>query len=209
VCSAGAVLWAGVAAARRPTSARIPMAEASCENLGAEGAGASRREFGRLRRRGGGGGRLSATKINRPVDHERSYRGLSPRAFLHRARRGAILRMLRENARGPAGRLADFGCSNGFVLGLLRSDLLRAPGWELWGFDHAPHYIEEARGRGISGARFELFDLDAPDAEPPGLFDAVLCLETLEHTGNYRVGLRNLARAVRPGGILLVSVPKE
>jgi SAM-dependent methyltransferase len=144
-----------------------------------------------------------------PVDHEKSYRGLSLRAFFHRARLRAILRSLRRAALGDVGRVADFGCSNGFILAELRAQRFPYPGWELWGFDHAPPYIEAARRRGIPGACFEPFDLDLPEDEPASEFEVVLCLETLEHTGNYRNGLGKLARATRPGGYLLISVPNE
>lgn len=131
------------------------------------------------------------------------------RAFLHRARLRAILGSLRRAALGRTGRLADFGCSNGFILSELRAKRFPYPGWELWGFDHAPPYIEAARRRGIPGARFEPFDLDLPDDEPASEFELVLCLETLEHTGDYRIGLGKLARATRAGGYLLISVPNE
>jgi SAM-dependent methyltransferase len=144
-----------------------------------------------------------------PVDHELSYRGLSLRAFFHRARLRAILRTLEQAALGEAGRVADFGCSNGFILSELRARRFPYPGWELWGFDHAPPYIEAASRRGIPGTRFEPFDLDLPDDQPASEFELVLCLETLEHTGNYRSGLGKLARATRPGGYLLISVPNE
>jgi SAM-dependent methyltransferase len=144
-----------------------------------------------------------------PVDHEKSYRGLAPRALLHRARLRAILGTLERASLGPTGRLADFGCSNGFILSELRASRFAYPGWELWGFDHAPHYIEAASRRGLAGARFVHLDLDVPDAPLPGDFDVVLCLETLEHMGNYRTGLRNVGRATRPGGYLVISVPNE
>ena len=144
-----------------------------------------------------------------PVNHETSYRGLSLRAFFHRARLRAILTTLERAALGQTGRAADFGCSNGFILSELRARRFPYPGWELWGFDHAPPYIEAARRRGIPGARFEPFDLDLPDDQPAIAFELVLCLETLEHTGNYRNGLGKLAQATRPGGYLLISVPNE
>jgi SAM-dependent methyltransferase len=143
------------------------------------------------------------------VDHERSYRGVSLRAFLHRARLRSILDVLRRVPLGASGTLADFGCSNGFILAELRAARFPYPGWELWGFDHAPGYIASAKARGIEGARFAQFDLDRAGDEPPATFDLVLCLETLEHTGNYRSGLGKLARATRPGGYLLISVPNE
>ncbi len=152
---------------------------------------------------------MRLSNVDGPVDHEQSYRGISLRAFLHRARLRTILNVLRRAALGSAGRLADFGCSNGFILSTLRATRFAFPGWELWGFDHAPAYIDAARRRDIAGARFEPFDLDLPDDEPADGFDLVLCLETLEHTGNYRIGLGKLARATRAGGYLLISVPNE
>jgi hypothetical protein len=47
------------------------------------------------------------------------------------------------------------------------------------------------------------------DGWPISEFELVLCLETLEHIGNYRIGLGKPARATRPGGYLLISVPNE
>ena len=146
---------------------------------------------------------------NVPVDHELSYRGWSLRGFLHRARLRTIVGALRRVGVGPSGRLADFGCSNGFILSELRARVLPYPAWELRGFDHAAGYVEAARARRIEGSRFDQFDLDLPGVEPPSEFDLVLCLETLEHTGSYRTGLGKLARATRLGGHLLISVPNE
>ena len=152
---------------------------------------------------------MRASHDDGPVDHEKSYRGFSLRAFFHKARLRAVLKTLRRAALGASGTLADFGCSNGFILSELRTKRFPYPGWELWGFDHAHPYIETARQRGIPGARFEPFDLDLPEDQPASEFDLVLCLETLEHTGNYRIGLGKLARATRTGGYLLISVPNE
>jgi len=121
----------------------------------------------------------------------------------------SIFSALRHAGLGSEGRIADFGCSNGFILAELRAGPFPHPGWELSGFDHATPYIDAARRRNIPGATFQPFDLDTPGEEPPGLFDLVLCLETLEHTGNYRSGLGKLARATRPGGFLLITVPNE
>jgi SAM-dependent methyltransferase len=143
------------------------------------------------------------------VDHEKSYRGFALRKFFHRARLRAIMRALDGAALGSSGKLGDFGCSNGFIVSELRAQRLPYPGWELWGFDHAPPYVTAARARGIPGAQFEHFDLDLPEFNRSSEFDVVLCLETLEHTGNYRNGLVKLADAVRPGGHLLISVPNE
>jgi len=152
---------------------------------------------------------MSSRRRHAPVDHEKSYRGLALRAFFHRARLRAIVRALRGASLGASGKLGDFGCSNGFILSELRAHHLPYPGWELWGFDHAAPYVTAARARGIPGAQFAQFDLDLPEFQRPSEFDVVLCLETLEHTGNYRNGLVKLAAAVRPGGHILISVPNE
>jgi hypothetical protein len=144
-----------------------------------------------------------------PVDHEKGYRGLALRAFFHRARLRAIRRAIQGAGLAASGRLADFGCSNGFILSELRTSQFLYPGWEMWGFDHAPAYIDAARARGIPGAQFEVFDLDLPEYRRDSEFDLVLCLETLEHTGNYRSGLVKLAAAVCLGGHILISVPNE
>ncbi len=143
------------------------------------------------------------------IDHSQSYRGLSIRAFLHRARLRTIRSLLRRIPLPATGSVGDFGCSNGFILEGLRAVMFPYPGWTLAGFDHAAGYVTAARARGIVGATFEEFDLDTKGATPPSAFDVVLCLETLEHTGNYRVALDNIGRSTRAGGHLLITVPNE
>lgn len=49
---------------------------------------------------------------------------------------------------------------------------------------------------------------DAQDLElPDSVFSAVICLEVLEHLPNYRKALGEIARVLRPGGRLIVSIP--
>ena len=42
-----------------------------------------------------------------------------------------------------------------------------------------------------------------------GLFDTVICTETLEHVPDDRAVLRELLRVLRKGGVLVISVPDE
>ena len=42
---------------------------------------------------------------------------------------------------------------------------------------------------------------------PPAQFDVVVCWTVLEHLANPRAALANIARTLRPGGLLIVGVP--
>ena len=60
----------------------------------------------------------------------------------------------------------------------------------------------EARRRGIDGAcRFHLRSYDAPF---PPVFDAVVAIESLIHSPNLEATVANLARALRPTGVMAV-----
>lgn len=65
-------------------------------------------------------------------------------------------------------------------------------------------YLDEVHGRGRSTLRHEdLTQLSFRDAS----FDALLCLEVLEHVPNYGAAVRELARILRPGGAAIFSAP--
>jgi SAM-dependent methyltransferase len=120
-----------------------------------------------------------------------------------------VTRELEALAKGPGGRLADFGCSSGFLLAELRATLFADARWELVGLDFIPKLLDQARARGIPGCSFEHFDMCRPDSTWADAFDLVLCLETLEHTGDYREAIRNLVRSCRRGGHILITAPNE
>ena len=68
--------------------------------------------------------------------------------------------------------------------------------------------IHERRGRAtekLSGGvlRGDVFHLPFPDAA----FDRVICSEVMEHVHDYRAAARELARVLRPGGTLGVTIP--
>jgi SAM-dependent methyltransferase len=153
-----------------------------------------------------GGGAMAGA--GRTFVHEASYQGLRPSAWVHRARLARLLALFEGLELPATGSAADFGCSNGFVLELLRKRFLPVGRWELSGFDYQDEYLRQAAQKQIGGT-FRQLDLNHVQDPPPGSFDLVLCLETLEHTGNYRNAVRNLARSCRPGAQLLISVPNE
>jgi SAM-dependent methyltransferase len=42
---------------------------------------------------------------------------------------------------------------------------------------------------------------------PDGCFDKVICSEVMEHVHDYRAAARELARVVKPGGLVAVTIP--
>src|SRR5262245_61971007 len=98
---------------------------------------------------------------------------------------------------GARGRLLDLGCGTGGVLPHL------APYGEAIGLDPAPEAAKYCRQREVPmvvGSGLEL-----PFAD--GSFDAVLALDVIEHVADDVALLREARRVLRPGGVLLVTVP--
>jgi SAM-dependent methyltransferase len=113
----------------------------------------------------------------------------------------AVARALLEphTAGRPGLRLLDAGCGTGFNLVAL-ADLGRATGIDL-----SPEALRFCRERGVRAARASLLALPFPDAR----FDVVTSFEVIYHdwVSDDRVAVAEMARVLRPGGLLLVRVP--
>lgn len=140
--------------------------------------------------------------------HESSY-GRWPESVVHRARLRAILAIVEHIDLPDVGRVADFGCSDGFVLAQLARGL--PEGWGFVGFDHNRDLLRAARTRELPRSRFRFVDLNrgADAGLPRRRFDLCVCLETLEHTGDFRRAVRAIFPTCRRGGWLLLSCPVE
>ncbi len=144
--------------------------------------------------------------------HEKSYRGRGITSYIHRKRLRRLLALFGDLDLPGDGSLADFGCSNGFIIAVLREEIFSDGNYELYGFDHSEELLELARLRGIPGAEFHPVDLNSAD----GLdrrwrerFDVVTCFETIEHTGSFADAFQNLYRVCKTGGVILLSMPNE
>lgn len=97
----------------------------------------------------------------------------------------------------PGQKVLDAGCARGrFLKALVQTEA------ELFGVDLTAIFLRGAR-RNVPKARFCQGSL----AELPfaaGTFDAVLCVEALEHLPDTAAAIRELARVLKPGGTLVV-----
>src|SRR5215216_2384940 len=121
----------------------------------------------------------------------------------HAYREGLLLRRLRAEL--PGGRVLNAGCGAGsFTLALLER------GYDVVSIDASNMFVEHVRSllaeRGRQAAQVELGDvqnLELPDAS----FDAVACGEVLEHLDDDLAAVREFKRVLRPGGVVVASVP--
>jgi SAM-dependent methyltransferase len=128
----------------------------------------------------------------------RRMAGLEDHYWWFEARRAAALRFL-EGRLSPGGRVLDVGCGTG---GLLRA-LEASVGVEATGIDASPHATACSRGRGSLVLRGRAEGLPFPS----GTFDAVTALDVIEHLDDDLAGVGELARVLRPGGVLIATVP--
>lgn len=127
-------------------------------------------------------------------------------SWSHRSRFDLGLKLAR---RVRAARTLDYGCGDGTFVAMLASDAEARPG-EIVGVEVGEELVADCRARlgGAAGASFALADeLDAP--EHAGAYDAVFCMEVLEHVVGLEPVLERIERVLAPSGTLLVSVPVE
>lgn len=95
-------------------------------------------------------------------------------------------------------RLLDVGFGSGTILQTAR-DLC----WEISGQEVSKPAIEQARGLGFDVFHGELEDAKFPD----GHFDVVTASEVIEHLPEPQKTLHEIARILRPGGLLWATTP--
>jgi SAM-dependent methyltransferase len=113
----------------------------------------------------------------------------------------AIALALLEPALGPAGerRLLDAGCGTGFNL------LALAPLGRATGIDLSPEALGFCRARRVEAVRGSVLQLPFADES----FDVVTSFDVIYHAWvtDDHAAAAEMARVLRPGGVLLVRVP--
>lgn len=100
---------------------------------------------------------------------------------------------------GPGKTLLEAGCGTGSDL-----DWARQNGWDVYGLELNESAVEFAKKRGlhVECSTFEDANL------LPNSFDCIIMSQVLEHLYSPKSALQRCRRLLRPGGLLLVAVPK-
>ena len=100
-------------------------------------------------------------------------------------------------------KVLDVGCGGGLL-----SEALAKEGAEVTAIDLAPELIKVAKLHRLeSGVAvdYHLQSVEALAAEQPGSFDAITCMEMLEHVPDPSAIIAACARLLKPGGQLFLS----
>ncbi len=94
----------------------------------------------------------------------------------------------------------DLGCAGGFM-----AEALEDRGARVTGIDPAEQAIAAARAHAQAAGRRIRYDVGVGEALPyaDGEFDAVVCVDVLEHVSDLDRVLAEVARTLRPGGLFL------
>lgn len=118
--------------------------------------------------------------------------------------RNELIRWLVHRYAPSASRVLEIGCGTGFVLSALRHAL---PAAKIAGSEIHSRGLVVARRR--HGHDVELIQMDARHCHLAEAVDLVGAFDVLEHIPQDDVALAEIARILKPGGILIATVPQH
>ncbi|GIT92346.1 ubiquinone biosynthesis O-methyltransferase [Jannaschia pagri] len=100
----------------------------------------------------------------------------------------------------PGKAVLDLGCAGGFM-----AEALDDRGATVTGIDPASEAITAARAHAEQGGRTIRYDVGVGEALPyeDACFDAVVCVDVLEHVQDLQKVMAEVARVLKPGGLFL------
>jgi 2-polyprenyl-3-methyl-5-hydroxy-6-metoxy-1,4-benzoquinol methylase len=98
----------------------------------------------------------------------------------------------------PKGKLLDVGCGNGNML-----KLAKELGWDVTGLEIDPNAVKAARERGLNVIEGDYRKLH----QFVDGYDCIICSHVLEHVHQPLILLRLLVEALKPQGVLFLSLP--
>ncbi|MBU3684531.1 MAG: class I SAM-dependent methyltransferase [Phycisphaerales bacterium] len=145
---------------------------------------------------------MAGDRVQYPTDAFDQLAEVEDRHWWFVWRNRIILWALRR-AKPEIGRFLEVGCGTGFVLRAIREEwpqaYLETAELHLEGIEHAR--------RRVPSAVFRQQDVRFMHSEAK--FDAIGAFDVLEHIDEDRLVVRNLASALSPGGVLIVTVPQH
>ena len=115
----------------------------------------------------------------------------------------ARLRYVADRVALRGARVLDVGCGAGLL-----SEALAGEGAEVTALDLSPELLDVARLHLLESGRqvdYRLVSVEDLAAQMPSEFDAITCMEMLEHVPDPGSVLRACASLLKPGGTLFVS----
>lgn len=122
--------------------------------------------------------------------------------FWFQSRNNLILLLLKKHSPG-LGSFLEIGCGTGFVLAGIKSEF---PSARLAGAEIFSAGLKYAAQR-VPAAQF--MQMDARDIPFDAHFDALGAFDVLEHIHEDTIVLRQMCRALKPGGIVILTVPQH
>jgi SAM-dependent methyltransferase len=118
----------------------------------------------------------------------------------YKARREILSALISRKITLPEGaRILEIGCGTGHNLEMLRH------------FGRVDAIEVDAAARAIASRRLGHEVMDAPLPDLPGVpdatYDLIAILDVIEHIDEDKAGLESLARKLKPGGKILITVP--
>ena len=98
------------------------------------------------------------------------------------------------------GRFMDVGCGSGQAV-----DVAQQLGWDAMGIENDPIAVSVARDAGLNIIEATYEQL----MRYPQQFDCIMCSHVLEHVHDPRDLLTKIKLAIKPGGVLLLSLPNS
>jgi len=114
--------------------------------------------------------------------------------YIHRVR----TQMVADHAKGD---VLDIGCQRGQMHALIKDRITSYAGIDI---DAAA--IEQAR-QAVPDGRFEVRSIDTEGLVEESAFDTVIMCAVIEHIFNQRLALEAIARALKPGGRVVITTP--
>ncbi len=124
--------------------------------------------------------------------------GMSSLIQSWQGRRGLASPPLAPLASREPGRVVDVGCGRGDL-----AVYLTGCGWRVTGIEPSASGCEAARSRGIDARQGTVEEVELEHAT----YDAAIFRHSLEHVTGPVEALRRVRKALRPGGLVLISVP--